>query len=243
LDQLESKPKKKMSADRIAELKALKRDQEFEQAQEKKEQEEQHAAMMKTSTAAPPPPALGPMDPDLDGTGATSSGHPEVSFIQVESSSSSEPKSASLVENKAAEAKRQRRAELDGYLQKQQRSETNNDAVRHKALAGKIGFELHSGSAALLKYKAKRAKRFDANRKWIAEADPDYAGPGPDLMPVTGDEIKRVDARDHKLYTKRQYRMKHNKMKREDADREFARMPTERRVKNLGKKAFVRRFR
>ena len=255
LDQVEAKPKK-MSADKLAELKALKTAQDFEEAQAKKAQEEQHASMMKTSTEAPVQ-VLGPMDADLAPSDATPRDPPaitthsrdmsvDLSFIQVKSSSS--PKSASLVDEEEAKSasgytKRERRALLDGYLQKQAHSEFNNDAVRHKEMAGKLGFALTADSAEVLKLKAARDEQVAKSRQWIAEADPDYAGPGPDLMPVTSDEIKRVDIMDHNMYTKRQYRMKHKELKRDEADRQFKKMPTERRVKNLGKKAFVQRFR
>jgi hypothetical protein len=54
---------------------------------------------------------------------------------------------------------------------------------------------------------------------------------------------KRVDLLDHKIYTWRQYRLKHSGVHSWTLEQKWKKLPTLKSVKNLGKQAFIQRFR
>merc|ERR1719265_2077482 len=115
------------------------------------------------------------------------------------------------------------------------------------------------------------AQRIERAKEWRMAVNPvdDYDGPtdptsiaeiskrrtkktkGYDGMQAVGSGFwaddrpneRRVDMSDHKIYTWRQFRLKHKDVHAWDAEAMWKRLPTEKRVKKIGKLAFVQRFR
>lgn len=165
-----------------------------------------------------------------------------ISFIQTASSSSGVPE-------KAGAAKK--------------------DEALREATASKKEFVIRDASS--MKIDLAKSARLEATRKWKEAANPvePYEGAADDSMLSelskartkkekaydgmqavqsgfwAGDRPneRRVDISDHKVYTWRQFRAKYPFKHSMYVERMWKNLPTEKRVKKLGMKAFVQRFR
>mmetsp|Transcript_51529 Transcript_51529/g.81761 ORF Transcript_51529/g.81761 Transcript_51529/m.81761 type:complete len:197 (+) Transcript_51529:48-638(+) len=102
-----------------------------------------------------------------------------------------------------------------------------------------LGDELPSPAELELERKSELKKK--AARAWENEVNPDVHNAS--WWPWDHLDEKRVDMADHKIYTWRQYRMKHSFTHSWNLVGPWKRLPTLERIKKYGKKAFIMRTR
>lgn len=209
--------------------------------------EEERPVQDKVAPTLPPTIVQGPAS---SASGPSMARAAEV-FLQVESSSSlaAAPTAAASL----ADSKKMR-----------------HDALQ-EATSARTLYVLEQKSKATLALEEANAERIDKARQWREAANPieKYDG-SVDWMSMsemskrrtqqnkaydglqavaTGfwaedrPDERRVDITDHKIYTWRQYRLKHAFRHSWEVEDMWKQMPTQQRVQKLGKLAFVQRFR
>lgn len=144
------------------------------------------------------------------------------------------------------------------------------EATLSEASAQKVLYVLNKESKAQERESQARMEMAESSRKWRQAAHPDDYEGKPDPMSMTElskqrqkkekaydgmqpvesgfwaddrPDERRVDMNDHKVYTWRQYRLKYPYKHSWTVEDMWKKLPTEKRVKKLGKKAFIQRFR
>jgi len=145
------------------------------------------------------------------------------------------------------------------------------DEALAEAQTKKVLYTLEKKSKKQMSLEAANARRIENLRQWREAANPvePYDGPTDpmsftemskrrtekaksyDGMRAVGSGFwaddrpneRRVDILDHKVYTWKQYRLKHGGTHSWTVEEMWKKLPTEKRVKKLGKAAFVARFR
>jgi len=145
------------------------------------------------------------------------------------------------------------------------------DAALEEATRSKVQYVLEKKSKRVEAIAQANTDRVKKVKAWIAAANPtdDYEGrtdtnslteiskrrtkrnKAYDGMRAVGSgfwaddrpDERRVDISDHKIYTWKQYRLKHADQHSWNLEAKWKKLPTEKRVKKLGKSAFIQRFR